>query len=179
MTPHLARAVALIGLRGSGKTSVGQLLAKRLGVRWVDTDADIVKRAEMSVRQIFETQGESHFRALETTALREALEMLSPSVLSVGGGAVLRTENRKLLRNRATCIWLTAGVDELHRRLAADPETPASRPTLTSRPPLEELAELLSLRGSIYRELATIEVDTTGKSVAEVVETIEAQLQGT
>lgn len=167
--------VVLIGMRGVGKTSIARPLAERLGVEWRDTDQEIEARSGLSVREIFETRGEASFRAAETTVLGELLDA-KPKVLSVGGGAVVRAENRKLLRNRAHCIWLTAPLEELVRRLERDERSASLRPALTALSPLEELRELLALRTPLYRELAADEFDTGGRTIAEIVELIHARL---
>jgi shikimate kinase len=159
--------VILIGLRGSGKSSVAELLAKRLGWVHVDTDELVEQQAGCSIREIFERHGEVHFRTLETQAL-EQVARGQRQVISVGGGAILAEHNRRLLRGAGVCIWLTAPPEELHRRLLADARTASLRPPLTDLPGLEEMRQSLQTREPWYAATADHAVDTSGRTIAEV-----------
>lgn len=162
--------VVLLGYRGSGKTSVGRALADRLWTTFVDTDEQVVKSAGKSIREIFESVGEVGFRELETRALRDALSSRH-EVIAIGGGAVLREENRALLKaDRRKRVYLRCEPAELLRRIQADPKTASDRPALT---PLgggiEEITRLLGAREPLYREVMTAELDVTRLSPDEVV----------
>ena len=163
----------LIGLRGSGKSAAAVLLAERLGWNTVDTDELIGRQDGRSIRQIFETDGEAGFRALETQVLERAVRGRR-QVLSVGGGAILSEHNRRLLRQASTCIWLTAPPEVLHRRLQTDTRTASSRPPLTDLPGLEEIRQLLQTREPLYAATADHVVDTAQRSIAQVVDAVVA-----
>lgn len=162
--------VVLLGYRGSGKTSAGRLLADRLWSSFVDTDEMIVRSAGRSIRELFETVGERGFRELEAAALREALSS-KHEVVAIGGGAVLREENRALLlADRRKRVYLRCDPAELLRRIQADPKTVADRPALTSLGGgIEEVTRLLGEREPLYRAVMTGELDVTRLSPEEVV----------
>ena len=111
--------IALVGPRGSGKSSVGPALARLLGWTFLDADAELEARAGLSIRAIFEAEGETGFRRRESEILAE-LCLLPRHVLATGGGVILRPENRALLRRCARVVWLTADVETLSRRLGQD-----------------------------------------------------------
>jgi len=160
----------LIGYRGTGKTTIGQLLAQRIGWDFVDADFHLEASCGKSIKQIFATQGEPAFRDLESRTLRELCgrERL---VVGTGGGVIGRDENRALLRAAGYVVWLTADVDTIAARLAADPSTSERRPNLSTGG-LAEIAELLRLREPLYRASADLEVDTRDRSPQELTETI-------
>jgi shikimate kinase len=171
--------IALVGLRGSGKTTVGALLAGELQRPFADLDLELERAfasshpSEPSARsgELLARLGEDEFRALESRALAEVLGRAGPLVLACGGGAVLSEENRARLREAAWVVWLDAPVEELARRLAADP-TP--RPPLTPQgrlagaASLEELAAVRAARLPFYEEVAHLRIRTEGLSPAEV-----------
>lgn len=164
--------LALIGYRGSGKSAVAQTVALRLGWDWVDADVEIELRAGKSIAAIFADDGEQAFRDLEHTVLAQLIHR-QRTVLALGGGAVLRAENRKLLRSACEpgagkVVWLKASPETLWRRIQADPATAQRRPNLTIAGGLEEIGQLLDKRESLYRECADHIVDTDGKPLAEV-----------
>lgn len=153
--------VILIGYRGSGKTTVGRKLADRLWQKYVDLDDLVVKTAGKSIREIFEQNGEPHFRDLETEALREALK-LPDIVLGLGGGTVMREENRWMIKAAGQkVIYLRCSAEELLRRTQADPRTAENRPNLTAAGGLEEIQQLLAQREPVYREVMDLELDVT------------------
>ncbi|HMO25500.1 MAG TPA: shikimate kinase [Tepidisphaeraceae bacterium] len=161
--------VVLLGLRGSGKTTLGRLLADRLWGKCVDTDELITRAAGKSIAEIFATVGESGFRDLEEIALREALAG-KPEVISAGGGIVLREANRTALKSsNYKRIYLRCEPSELHRRVIADPSTVAARPQLTSVGGLAEIEQLMRDREPLYREVITGELDVTNLSPEEAV----------
>ena len=166
--------VTLIGSRGTGKSTVGGLLATRLGEPFLDADVVLEERCGTSIAEFIRGRGESAFRDAESELLGELLER--PGVLGTGGGVVVRTENRALLRRRGRpVIWLTAPADVIRARLAADPLTAVRRPALIGGDPLAEIETLLQNREPLYRETADVVVDAAAP-VDEVVARIVALL---
>lgn len=167
--------LVLIGLRGSGKTSVARVLAQRLQRTGIDSDEWLENQTHARIGDLLRTRGDAEFRRLEQAALAEILKQPG-QVVSVGGGAVLAEENRRLLRS-ASCVWLTAPTDVLLARIQADPHSAATRPALTALSPAAELQLLSDQRAPLYRELARAIIDTSGRTVAEVAEAVLAALQ--
>jgi shikimate kinase len=168
--------VFLIGYRGTGKTTVARELASRLGYEWVDVDDVVEEAVGLSITEIFATSGEAGFRELEAQAV-EALVGKQRMVIGLGGGAVLRDDNRRSIREAGgQVVWLTAGVSTILARLTADTATASRRPNLTKSGGREEVEALLAARTPLYRECATLIVDTEGKSAAEVADEIAARL---
>jgi len=165
----------LTGYRGSGKTTVGRLLASRLGRRCIDLDDEIEANAGRSIREIFKGDGgETTFRDLETAALaRVAAE--PAAIISLGGGAILRQENRDLIAKTGVAVWLKIDADTVLQRLASDVTTAERRPSLTGLPAREEVESLLVKREPLYRQVADFEVDAVGQSVAAIVDQIAAK----
>lgn len=169
------RSIFLIGYRGTGKTTVARLLAERLGWDHFDADDEIERRAGKSVAAIFAEEGEPAFRDLEASVVAELCRWRR-SVVALGGGAVLNEANRTAIRMAGIVVWLAATADTLAGRLAADETTPSRRPDLTKSGGLTEIETLLATREPIYRACATFEVDTEGKTLAEIVDEILARL---
>ncbi len=168
-------SILLIGYRGTGKTTVARLLAERLGWDWIDADDEIERRAGKSIAEIFADDGEAAFRDLESHVVADLCRWRR-AVIAFGGGAVMSEANRTAIRLAGRVVWLTATVETLSRRLAADATTASRRPNLTSSGGLTEIETLLAAREPIYRACATFEVDTEGKTPAEIVEEISARL---
>jgi shikimate kinase len=162
--------LALIGYRGSGKSTVGPAVAALCQLLPLDADLEIERKAGKAIREIFFEQGESYFRDLETQTLRE-LVAREPAVLSLGGGVILREENRRLLKKCFT-VWLTAPPEVLLRRLREDVEKRAQRPSLTGLPQAEETARLLSEREPFYASCADLTLKTDQHTVESAAETI-------
>lgn len=173
-----APSILLCGYRGSGKTCVGRLLAAKLGRPFFDTDDMVVQGTGQSIKLIFQSSGESHFRDLETAALDMAL-VIPSAIVALGGGALGREENRKAIRAaEGQVVYLACAAEELHRRIQADVQTHANRPNLTGLGGgLEEVRELLSKRDPIYRSMATLTLDVTMCSAAEAADRIMASLK--
>ncbi len=160
------RPIALVGLRASGKTTLGRLLAEKLGRAFVDLDEEVSRedgalRASEVLRpagEILAVEGEPRFRDLEERALERVLSRTEPLVLATGGGVVERAKNRLLLRVRARCLWLQVPVEELQRRMRADP---TARPALLGRDPITEVPEIAARREAWFGELTATAVDGT------------------
>ena len=161
-----AMNIVLIGYRGSGKSSVGKKLASKLWLDFVDSDALIIERAGMTIREIFEKEGEAGFREREVAVIQE-LAGRDNLVIAAGGGAVLDPTNVEALKKNGKIIWLHAEPDVLHERIQADTETNATRPNLTSAGGLEEIKDVLAQRMTIYKSAAHVRLDVTHLSVDE------------
>jgi shikimate kinase len=159
--------VFLIGLMGAGKTTVGKLLATRLGCDWLDSDKVLEQRCGVSVREIFELEGEASFRDREQKILDE-LTLQPNLVLSTGGGIVLREANRDALASRGTVVYLEADPHELWLRTRHD----KSRPILQGADARQKLFDLHALRHPLYQSVAHITVLTGRPGVRDVVERV-------
>ena len=149
--------IALVGPRGSGKSTVGRLLAAALGREFADSDGEIESRDGRPIPAIFAADGEAGFRAIEAGVVAALLDR-GPLVLATGGGAILDPETRRRLREAGEVVYLHADAATLHTRTAGDP----NRPALTDLPAEEEVAAVLAVREPLYRQAATITVPTTG-----------------
>jgi len=158
-------AVVLVGPPGSGKSTVGAVLAARLGVGYRDTDADIVASAGRPVADIFLDDGEPHFRELESAAVRSALAE-HDGVLSLGGGAILRADTRALLADHAV-VFLDVGLHDAVKRVGLD----APRPLLIGSP-RARWRELMEQRRPLYTEVARVTVATDGLTPDQVAQAV-------
>lgn len=161
----------LVGYRGSGKTTVARVLAPLLGWQAIDADEELERRAGRTIKQIFAEEGEIAFRDLETTIVQE-LAQRNACVYSLGGGVVLREENRQAIREGGKTIWLRARPETLLARIGGDPTTAARRPNLTSAGGLAEIEQLLAIRAPIYQSLADYIVDAEGRQPEALAEEI-------
>jgi shikimate kinase len=168
-------SIALIGYRGTGKTTVAQVLARRLSFDWVDADVEVELRAGKSIAALFAESGEQAFRDVEAEVVAELCQR-ERSVLALGGGAVLRKSNRAGLDQCQQVVWLKASAAAIAARLEGDPTTAGRRPNLTNRGGLHEIEQMLTQREPIYRACATLEVDTEDKDPAEIADEIVASL---
>lgn len=160
--------VVLVGLMGSGKTTVARIVADRLGRRVIDTDALIERAAGRSVRQIFVEDGEEAFRSLETTALVEALASPVAAVIAAAGGVVLREANRAALKKaNAKIVWLCATPALLVGRAMSGGHRP-----LLDDDPAATLQQMHETRDPLYREVADVIVLVDHRTVGEVVEAV-------
>lgn len=164
---------SLVGLPGSGKSTVGRHLARRLQLPFVDSDQVIEARLGYSIRQYFEQEGEARFRDLEAQVIDELTRDPRRGVLSTGGGSVLRPENRRHLHDRGRVIYLKSSPEELFRRLRHD----RNRPLLQVEDPLSRLRELFEIRDPLYRETAHFTIETGRPSVAMLVNMIVMQIE--
>jgi len=175
MTTAAQHRIFLIGYRGTGKSAVAGLLAARLGRDLLDADDEIERRAGKSIAAIFAKDGEPAFRELEAQVVADLCQQTG-TVVALGGGAVLRDDNRAAIRAAGPVVWLTASVDTIAARLAADDATTSRRPNLTPAGGRAEIQAVLAERTPLYRACATLVVDTEGKTVDQVVDQIVAQL---
>ena len=164
--------LALVGMPGCGKSTVGRHLARQLGLRFVDTDADIEARIGMPIRDYFEQHGEAAFRDVEQDAIDELSDQPGV-VLATGGGAVLRPSNRDALHSRSHVFYLRATPEELHRRLRHDTQ----RPLLQVADPLRRLRELYRERDPLYRRTAHFVVEAARPSVPAMLSMVLMQLE--
>ena len=164
--------IALVGMPGSGKSTVGRQLARQLGLPFVDTDTEIERRIGMPVRAYFETHGEPAFRDREQEVVDEVTR-LADAVIATGGGAVLREANREALHGRCRVFYLRSTPEELHRRLRHD----SQRPLLQVADPMKRLRDLYRERDGLYRRAAHYTVETSRPSVPTLVNMILMQLE--
>jgi len=164
---RLHRTLVMVGMMGAGKTAVGGALARMIGVPFIDSDAEIEAAANMKVAELFETYGESFFRDKEALVLERLLSG-PPCVLSTGGGAFLREENRALIAARGLAVWLKADRELLWARVRHKD----SRPLLQVDNPRQKLYALLEAREPAYAEaglVVTAEPDLSVQAMAEKV----------
>ncbi|MEO6053784.1 MAG: shikimate kinase [Chthoniobacterales bacterium] len=152
----MASNIILIGFMGSGKSSIGRRLASLTGFKFTDTDDLVVEKTGMPITEIFSKHDEEHFRSLETEVLH-SLKDASGIVLATGGGLALREENRPLLKQIGTVVWLDASADALFERVSRNNR----RPLLLTENPRETFDNLLAFRNSIYEALCDIRIDST------------------
>ena len=169
------RKIILTGYRATGKTMVGLMLAQRLNLDFIDMDELIETRAGKSIRRIVAQEGWGQFRLLERDLLSELL-CRKDVVISTGGGAILHQDIWNLLRQTGLTVWLTADIDTICRRLAADENSASQRPTLTDSDIYVEVAQVLTEREPLYEKGSHLAVDTSNKSAGEIVHIIEKAL---
>ena len=163
--------VALVGLPGSGKSTVGRQLARRLAIPFFDSDHVIEQRLGCSIREFFEREGEERFRDIEQEEI-DRLTQGGDCVLSTGGGSVLRAVNRQHLHERGRVVYLRSTPEEVFRRVRHD----RNRPLLQVADPLQRLRDLYAVRDPLYRETAHFVIETGRPSVATLVNMILMQL---
>lgn len=169
---HMSKSIILTGFMGAGKTSLGKAAAKVLKVPFLDTDDLIVQSEGMSISEIFRTKGEEYFRFLETETIRKLGKRESRYVLSVGGGLVLREENRPLLKQAGLVVYLRVGVDTLKERLSQDTQRPLlhqGEGTLE-----EKIIRILKVREPLYLEAADVVIENDQKPFRQTVMEIAA-----
>lgn len=164
--------LSLVGMPGSGKSTVGRQLARRLGLPFFDSDHLIEQRLGCSIREYFAREGEAAFRDVEEQVIA-GLASGPDAVVATGGGAVLREANRRRLREAGHVIYLRSSADELYRRLRHDRQ----RPLLQVADPLGKLRSLYAERDPLYREAAHFHIETGRPSVPMLVNMIVMQLE--
>ncbi len=170
------RNLILVGFMGSGKTSVGRLLASRTGWRFIDLDGVIVRRTGLAVAEIFRTFGEPYFRFLEHWMLKEACQGRR-QVIAAGGGTICDPRNRSLMKEAGRVVCLTARAGTIRERLAGDDTRPLLTPQRSGRGDVDVLEVLLDKRLAAYRE-ADLMVATDGMTPVAVAEEIVEKLHG-
>lgn len=163
---------SLVGMPGSGKSTVGRHLSRRLGLPFFDSDQVVEQRLGCSIRDYFAREGEAAFRDLEQQVLAD-LAGGPDAVLATGGGSVLREANRRVLREHGKVVYLRSTPEELHRRLRHDTQ----RPLLQVDDPLAKLRTLHAERDPLYREVAHFQIETGRPSVPALVNMILMQLE--
>ena len=167
------RNIFLVGLMGSGKSSIGRRLARKIKAEFFDSDEEIEKRTGASISLIFEIEGEQGFRTREVEVIDE-LTKYSDIVLATGGGAIMNEYCRKRLAERGIVVYLRARTDQLLKRTSRD----TRRPLLNTDNPRGKLQELLETRGPLYEEVADLIIDTDRLSMKSVVEKISQYRAG-
>lgn len=167
------RSLILTGFMGSGKSTVGRIVAERIGCRFVDLDTEIVTAAGCSVNDLFARDGEDGFRKLESFQLEQVLTAGEASVVATGGGAVISAQNRTLMRGRGVVVNLKVTLEQLLSRLSGC----SDRPLLAGGDAAKRAATLLDEREQYYAD-ADIRIDTNGKSVEDVAAEILCSVKG-
>ena len=166
------RPIILIGLMGSGKSTVGKELSRRTGLPFLDMDAVIEEQVGMSIPDIFREKGENHFRVLETALLRyieqSASEAQGGHIISTAGGVVLRPENREILRRLGLTVWLNVDLPNLLLRTARA----QNRPLLQVDDREATMRALLTERSPLYTQASHLRINSSGMKVSEVVDCI-------
>ncbi len=163
--------IFLVGLMGAGKTTIGRILARKLGMRFIDADYEIEARSGASIPWIFEIEGEPSFRRREAEVVRD-LTALKGVVLATGGGAILNPASRAYLKQRGTVIYLRANVNSILARTSHD----KNRPLLQTADPRKRIEELAEQREPFYQEVADVIIDTGRPNVQSMVQTIMTHL---
>ena len=165
------RPIVLIGLMGAGKSTVGRRLAKALGLKFVDSDDEIVKAADRTIEDIFATFGEAEFRQGEKRVMERLLDA-GPQVLATGGGAFINADIRAKVLSKGTAVWLKAGLDALLERSTRR----GGRPLLNTPDPRKTLEKLINERYPVYQQ-APIIIDTDTETLDSTVERIVEALK--
>ena len=163
--------IVLIGFRGTGKSTVGKLLAQRLERDFVDSDKCIESAAGKTIKSIFEDVGEKGFRKIEADIITE-LSKMDNTVISAGGGVVLKEENVKILKSNGFLILLEATPEIIHNRITQDEKTTQQRPSLTEKKPLDEIKHLITKREHAYKNAADYTINTSYVSCEDIVKEI-------
>ena len=159
--------IFLTGYRATGKTSVAQLVADQLGLEAIDADVFLESEARMTIAEIFEAEGEQGFRERESSVVHQ-LAQRDELVVALGGGAIVREENRRAIQGRGVTVWLTASPKIIFYRMTNDPIKGQRRKNLTATGGLQEIQQLLEQRNPLYQEVADFSVDTEQMTPAAV-----------
>ena len=163
--------IVLIGFRGTGKSTVGRLLAKRLERDFIDSDNQIESSTGKTIKSIFEDDGEEAFRKIEAGVIAK-LSKADNKVISAGGGAVLKEENVNNLKDNGFLILLEATPEIIHNRIEQDGKTTQQRPSLTDKKPLDEIKHLIEQREHAYKNAADYTINTSYVSCEDIVNEI-------
>lgn len=167
-SPH----IVLVGLMGTGKSTVGRRIAHKLGWEFLDTDDEVTRVSGRTIRQIFESDGEEAFRQLEHNALVAAFQHTAPLIIAGAGGIVLREDNRELMKSAAHVVWLSAPLEVLVERIGQRAAKADGHRPLIDGNPAERLQKLYNEREGLYREVSSIEINVDGLQIPEVIEHI-------
>ena len=160
--------IILVGPMGSGKTTVGRKLSKRLKKDFYDSDHEIINRTGVSIDHIFEIEGESGFRERETEILKNLCSMKN-IIIATGGGVVLKLENRDLMKVSAMVIYLSSSIEQILRRTSKS----KTRPLLErSKDRRKTISDIIEAREGFYQDVASVTINTNGKKLTEVIEEI-------
>jgi XRE family aerobic/anaerobic benzoate catabolism transcriptional regulator len=170
--PQEEKPIALLGLRGAGKSTLGEKLAQALGVAFVELDREVEKEAGAALSEVFALYGQDAFRRFERRALERVLSSHERAVIATGGSIVTDAGSYKLLRERCTCVWLKASPEEHMERVIAQGDM---RPFKGSSAALEEIRKLLSDRDRLYRR-ADLAIDTSGKTLRQTLAELKQAL---
>jgi shikimate kinase len=168
--PKLGKSIVLVGLMGSGKSTIGRRLAAALNMPFHDADAEIETAAGLTITEIFDRYGEAHFRDGERRVIHRLMSG-PPKILATGGGAFINADTRALLLSQAICIWLDTDINTLAERVARRD----TRPLLRGKDPVAVLTELAAIRNPIYAE-AHIRVSSTRSPHERTVDQILKEL---
>lgn len=167
MRYQLRKTITFVGMMGAGKTSIGKLVAQKFGVKFVDSDHEIEKAANMSVTEIFARDGEQFFRAKESQILERLLQR-EPCILSTGGGAYISEVNRAMISEYGVAVWLKADIDLLWSRI----HQKKTRPLLSVENPYQTLSDLYKKRSPIYAKAEIIVESEQNLGVEEMVKKV-------
>lgn len=170
---HYNHNIVLVGPMGAGKSTIGRLLATELGLPFFDSDREIEGRTGANIPWIFDVEGEEGFRRRETDTIIELLQDEGPIVLATGGGAIMRPENRQVISQRSTVIYLHTTIDQQLQRTAKD----KNRPLLQNDNPRAVLENLFAVRDPLYRETADLIIKTDRQAPKSVVRVIIKKLK--
>ena len=160
--------IFIIGSMGSGKTSIGKILAKNNHLSFLDTDHEIIRSCGYSIPDIFEKFGEEHFRNLETEQLRK-MDAIENHVISTGGGIILKDDNKKLMKDLGIIIFLDINIDSQVDRV----KNRKNRPLLSNKNLKDNLLSLKEIRDPIYKKISNYIIDVSGKERDQVINEIQ------
>ena len=160
--------IFIIGSMGSGKTSIGKMLAKNNNLSFLDTDHEIIRSCGHSIPDIFEEFGEEHFRGLETEQLRK-MNAIENHVISTGGGIILRDDNEKLMKDLGIIIFLDININSQIDRV----KNRKNRPLLNNKSLKDNLLSLKKIRDPIYKKISNYIIDVSGKERDQVINEIQ------
>lgn len=166
-------SIILIGYMGCGKSTVGKRLSYARRTPFLDTDKLIERKVNMTISELFEKEGEEYFRDLETNCIKDLLKENGQYIIAVGGGLALREENRRLLKELGTVIYLQANWETIYERVKKD----TTRPLLQGDNPQEKIRSMMAKRAPIYQSAADIIIDVDNKSYEEIIENIQQQVE--
>ncbi len=165
------RNIALIGFRATGKSTVGEIVALKLGRRFIDMDRRLTLEAGIDIATWVKQEGWDSFRRAESRLI-ESIGLQKGLVVATGGGIVLDPQSRRVLRKHFFTVWLKAAPQTIHARLSSDPGSPRTRPSLSELPMQEEIIKVLSEREPLYSLVANIEIDTEAKQAVRIADEI-------